>query len=363
MAQTLDLKLDSDEEHPRRLVPFPDGQIVAFGGDDGTLSCVTNNNSEDNFSTRILRQLDEAAVRAVAVSMDGKRVAVGFDNFSTRIYQYNNYNNNDTDSHHPFVPPPKAGSDEDDDADDEADNGFLSQPDRDDEEDDTEGSWAGPQMEGIVRDLKFLPNSHFLAIASEDGLFVVDVSSPDTMNDRFLEIQAEKENDGSGVRGLSITDNEMQMMASLTMDGRLCLWKVGGLDNLKSVGDKVPCFRESQCCVPKRDVGEALEADPSDRSCFPHWVHPDIVALPGKTSLQFRVVTLLNERVVVEESKQTENSDPAKGHIEPIVALTSKDDFIVSSGRDGRVILWHLQEDEVSFPFHVSLLSPSILTH
>ena len=351
MTKSLDLKLDSDEDHPRRLVTFPDGNILAYGGDDGTLSCINIANNNDE--VRIIRQFDEAAVRAVAVSSDGTRVAIGFDNGSTRLYQYDNYKittDNDTITRHPFIPAPKASSDNNEEDDEDHDNnGFLSQPDRDeDDDDDLDGTWAGPQVEGLIRDLKFLPDSYWLAVASESGLTVVNVSSSETVTDRYVETQAEKEHDGSGVRGVSITNDKEQLMASVAMDGRLCIWKVGGVDKLENASAKVPCVREDQCCVPIKDIGETTGADSSDRSCLPHWVKPGVLALPGKAQLQLREVTFLNDSIVTEETKDAPNSDPSKGHIDSIVSLTSQGDFIVSSGRDRRVILWQLDADEVS---------------
>lgn len=347
MTEGIGLKLDDDEEYLRRLIALPDGQILAYGGDDGTLVSIMPSSKKGGRPTvRIIREYDEGAIRALAVSSDGRRVAVGFDNGSTRIYKYGDYNGSA--DHHPFAPPSKGGSNNDD---DEDDNGFLSQPDLDEDEDMEDVAYAGPQMEAAVRDLKFLPNGHWLAIATEatTGLSVVNVSSTETMKDRYLETQVEKEHDGCGVRGVDITSDELQMMASLALDGRLCVWKVSDVAIAKSTTDKVPVVREAQCCVPQRDIG-ACGSTPADQACLPHWVKPGVLALPGKTQLQLRKVTLLNDCLVLEESKQPVNTDPSKGHIERISALASQGDFVVSSGSDGRVILWELQEDEDDLP-------------
>ena len=377
----MDLKLDIDEDCPRRLVIFPSGQIVAFGGDDGTLTCFDAATQK----VRTIKQYDDAAVRALAVSSDGTRVAVGFDNGSTRIYRYDDYinndNNNDNDNknHHPFVPPPKGenNKDEDDDNDDNfGGNGFLSQPDigmdDDDDEEAMEGGrlWAGPQMEGAIRDLMFLPNSHWLAVAAESGLCIVNAHSADTMTNRYLQHQVEQEHDACGIRGVAVTtggngkgnDNHQVLMASLGMDGRLCVWQVSSLEKLPSVDAKVPCFRDQNRCVPIKDIGELNGADSADRSCFPYWVKPGVLALPGKAHVQLRAVNVLNDSLIVEDVEpKVANDDPSKGHIESIVALTSVDDHVVSSGRDGRVILWKLQEDNVSVVVKVQLLSFRVL--
>lgn len=351
-----DLKLDNDEDIPRRLVPFPDGHLVAYGDDNGTLTCIDTNASKDKVAVRTFRTYDDAAVRAVAVSSDGQRVAVGFDNGETRLYQYDEYDYTDKSQGHPFVPKKSSdtdgASDNEDDDDDFGGNAFLSQHDRgedNEDDDDAEGrSWAGPQLEGPIRDLTFLPKSHMLAISSESGLFVVNVTSAETMADRYMRIQVEKEHDTCGIRGVSVSSDRTKLLASLAMDGRLCVWKASGLDQLGSPSDEIPVKREENCCVPKKDIGETNGADPFDRSCLPHFVKPTVLALPGKDHLQLRSVSLLGEKVMIEESEQEVNSDPSKGHIEPIVALASSGEHVVSSGRDGRVVLWSLADDEVS---------------
>lgn len=351
----MDLKLDSGEDFPRRLEVFPKGQLLALGDDDGSLSCIDTTAAN---CIRTIRQYDDAAVRAATLSSDGKRVAVGFDNGSTRIYKYDEYNSNNNDTEqqqqqqHPFLPPPKANKEDDDDD----DNGFLSQPDGGendmDEEDDEDRCWAGPQVEGPVRDLKFLPNSHWLVIASESGLCVVNVESADTMADRYLQTQVTNEHDGCGIRGIAI--NDKKWMASLAMDGRLCVWEISGLEQLSNVTDNVPVFRDRTRCVPHKDIGESNDASPSDRSCLPHWVQSDILALPGKAQLQLRSVSVTSDKIEVKESEKKPVPDPSRGHIEPIVALTSAaaastdDLFVVSSGQDGRVILWKILKDGVS---------------
>jgi len=361
----MDLKLEADEDYPRRLVPFPNGQLLAYGGEDGTVTSLDVASQK----VRILKQYDEAAVRVIAISSDGKRVAVGFDNGSTSIYHYDDYQLSQP---HPFAPPPKrknkTGDDSDLDDDEDEDevedkrgSAFLSQPEfEDDDEDADDNLWTGPQLENAVRDMKFLPNTYWLAIASESlaGLCVVNVTSLESMADRYLQHQVEKEHDACGIRGVAVVSEKDDkknhvFVASLALDGRLCVWQVGGMDQLANAEETVPCYRDENCCVPKKDVGMQLGADSSDQSCLPYWVRPGVLALPGKAHLQLRSVDLLDNGsfAVKESTKQDQNSDPAKGHIESIVALTSVGEHIVSSGRDGKVILWKLQSDEVSLKF------------
>ena len=75
--ESFDLLLDADEDHPRHLVPLAAGQVLALGGDDGTISVITFGEKP---TVKAIRRFDEAAVRALAVSPTGKRVALGFEN-------------------------------------------------------------------------------------------------------------------------------------------------------------------------------------------------------------------------------------------------------------------------------------------
>jgi len=339
-----DIHLDTDEDHPRRLLAFPDGQLLAYGDECGTISRVDTKTG----TARIVRQLDVGAIRALAYSSDGKRVAVGFDNGSTRIYEYDEYDctctGEEKEQHHPFIPAKSVSAE--DDVDGFGGSAFMSQPDLEEEE---EGNyWAGPPMEYPIRELAFLPQSHMLAISSEGGLCVVDVTSGDTMENRYLKAQADAELDGCGIRGVSISSDSNTILASLSMEGRLHVWKADGLENLASPLNKVPMFRDVSCCVPHRDVGEMNGSDALDRSCLPLFVKPNVIALPGKAHLQLRRVTLNGDKINVDEAKDSgSNADPCKGHLESIVALASVGECVVSSGRDGRVILWKLGEAQV----------------
>ncbi|CAB9500649.1 WD repeat and HMG-box DNA binding protein 1 [Seminavis robusta] len=343
----MDLLLDTDDVFPRRLTVFPCGNILAYGDDYSSLSCIEVL-PKGKTSIRKFPADYDAAIRAVAVSTDGQRVALGFDNGETRVYQYNDYNPKNT-KFHPFIPPPKTRSNDDDsDAESDEDDGSNQQHDK---------SWMGPSLRAAVRDLKFFPNSHWLAIASEDsdqGVCVVNVASEDTTSKCLLGPQCKDIHNSSGVRGASVTTTgNNHFMASLAMDGRLCVWQASpsSLEKLDGEKSKVPATKEDKQCVTKVDAGEASGfSDVYDRSSLPLWVSSNVLVLPGQTHLQLRHASLKDGKVVIQESKQPANSDPSKGHIETIVALTSAGDLIVSSGRDGRVILWRLEEDEDGLP-------------
>ena len=354
----MDLKLDAGDDFPRRLVVFPCGTIVAFGDDCCNISCLDKTDGKTAVR-KFYEGNESASIRALAVSTDGKRVALGYDNGDLRILPYDDYN--DTTKLHPFIPPAREKRNTHDEDDSDDDQPFLSQ---DDDIMDSSGAsknipenwWSGGlAFESSVRDLKFFPNSHWLAIASEDvtqAVTVVNVESEETTREkRYLQLQCEARevHNKSGVRGIAITNGKQSFLASLAMDGFLCVWNASPdvLEKLTSDKENVPVIREEAPCVTKSDYGEAMAADSWDRSCLPWWVSPTVLALPGQTHLQLRKVTRYDEKLVVQQSKVPIHSDTANGHIQTIVALTSLRDFIVSSGRDGRVILWQLREDEV----------------
>lgn len=352
----MDLKLDTGEDFPRRLVVFPCGKAVAYGDDCCNISCIDVDKGGKTSVRKFYEGSESASIRALAVSTDGQRIAVGYDNGDLRILPYDEYS--DTTKQHPFIPPAKEPkNNENNDSDDEG-NFFSQEEDMDSSvANNIPDNWwsGGLTFESSVRDLKFFPNSHWLAIASEDvaqGVTVVNVESEATTKDRrYLQLQCETRevHNRSGVRGVAVTSGNQTLVASLAMDGFLCVWNASpnGLQELASDQEKVLVTREETPCVTKPDYGEAMEADSWDRSCLPWWVSPTVLALPGQTHLQLRKVTVNHGNVVPQQSKEAIHSDTSNGHIETIVALTSLKDFIVSSGRDGRVILWQLQEDEV----------------
>jgi WD40 repeat protein len=317
MSKLIDLGLDADEDHPRRLVALPkdDKHLLAFGGNDGTISLVELESSK----VRTARQFDDA-VRDVAFSHDGKRVAVGLDDGSTQIFLFADIDAED--SLHPFVIH-------------KADDEFLSQ-------NESETSFQGPRFDAPVRALQWDPRSNMLAIASEAGMCVVDATSKNSIStkDRFLQESADKEHSNAGVRGLSYHSEASQtLLASLGLDGRLCVWDVTGDDPAL---DYELLHRDNLKCIPKADVGELNGSDALDRSCLPVF-GKTILSLPGKTDVQLRSVSKLEQQAFLP-------SVDAKGHIEPIVAIALSDDDknIVTSGRDGRVNLWNIEKKVTS---------------
>jgi WD40 repeat protein len=353
---SVDLKLDSDEDFPRCLLKLPTGQLLAYGGDDGTISLVTFNGSKATANP--VRRFDEEAVRALAVSPDGKRVAVGFDSGATHIYEYPDFDASSL--HHPFLPElavPDAAEEPDEDNLFSQSDGLgasLTVP--------GETYFAGPCFDSPVRDLLFLPLSstdsatkYWLAAAWESGMCVLNATASATVTQRYLEEFAKEAYDEGGVRGLAFRNHSL---ASLGMDGRLCLWDLSDAvhpENWKLLR------RENSCCVTKRDVGEVFGADAWDRSCRPHFVQSSVnvlLAMPGATYLQLRCLSSKTSptavQTVADHDQPVVGDDmdsPPQGHIESIVTMTSSpisdDPYIITSGRDGRVVVWEIQSDKV----------------
>ena len=330
MSEPIDLGLESDEDHPRRLIALPndDMHLLAFGGNDGIISLVVLESSKVSTA----RQFDDA-VRDVAFSYDGKRVAVGLDDGSTQIFVFTDSDIDTATTIHPFV---TQNSDED----------FLSQ-------DATKIIFQGPRFDAPVRSLRWDPRSNMLAIASEAGMCVVDATSTHSISskDRFLQEAADKEHSNAGVRGLSyFTSDSQTLLASLGLDGRLCIWDVTGDDPGL---DYELLHRDDNKCIPKADVGELNGSDSFDRSCLPVFGKNSLF-LPGNNDVHLRSISKLDEQSFL-------SSRDGKGHIEPVVSILVSDDnkSIVTSGRDGRVNLWDIEANVSSRSFLPSTYSRS----
>jgi WD40 repeat protein len=354
----LHLGLDEeDEDQPRRLLLLPSGEILAYGGDDGLITLFhseTNDSNKKQRRPKVMKRFDDAMVRAMACSKDGKRVVAGFSDGSTMIYSYEDYNKDDSSSppSHPFCAAGAKGTKDDNDDDDALYSQDLGVGEDDD--DDT-NRFPGPSSEGPVRDLQFHPTStnYLLAIASEHSMCVVQATSSKTIREgRYLEKEVNLKHDGCGIRGLEFSPSGA-LLATLDLEGRLCLWTTTTADDpatwkfLK---------REAHACVTRKDFGEMRdETDPYDRSCRPLLTN-DWVATPGKVQLTLRRIQQQtqaqeDESVTVSdplESKDDDDNDgkdAVDGHIESIVAMSVHDEDptkIITSGRDGRVLVWNL---------------------
>jgi hypothetical protein len=336
----LGLEVDDDDEEllqqPRRFLQLPFcGTLLAYGGEDGLITA-----AKKDGEFKVVQRYNDM-VRAVAVSPDAKRIVVGCDDGSTLIYTFDDYQGESSGGVHPFCEALDSNKNDEDDllSQDFAFSSGLK-------------SFAGPQFELPIRDLQFLPQeeedssastTYWLAIASESGMAMVNVTSSSTLLERELEHQVKEHHADSGVRGVALSKN---FMATLAMDGRLCLW---------NALNKTLIEREASTCIPKKDVGEIHGADPYDRSCRPvlYSLSPTKVALATPGCL-LPIMRLLDtaELSTKPQSLELENSKPESGHLEPIVCIHFLDEsdtdgarYFVTSGRDSRLILWKWHKD------------------
>jgi WD40 repeat protein len=326
--KTVNLHLDADEDAPRRLLLLPSGELLAYGGDDGIITCLTTSDKNDNDASIIQRYDD--GVRAVAVSKDGKRVAVGFDDGRTQLYSFDDYDADGADKSkpsHPFCQAASQKSSNEEDA--------LFSQDLNLQE--TIPSIAGPSFDSPIRDLQFHPTQQYaLAIASEATVCVVDATDSTTMATRHLQHQAEHSHDHCGIRGVSFGDDGL--LCTLAMDGRLCVWLAQGPPATWKLLE-----REAQTCIPKKDVGEILGASVADRSCRP-LISVGYIATPGNVQVQLRKIVRLNNTTSLE--KVPPSSDD--GHVESIVCLARSNEWLVTSGRDGKILVWKISSEGLS---------------
>lgn len=303
---SFDLPLDTDDNHPRRLLKVG-SDVLVWGGDDGVIAKLVG-----KASAQVVHTLEDS-VRALAISDDGKRVVVGYDIGTTTVFFFDDFQAGEE---HPFC----AGQ--------------------------TGKTSAGPSFDSPLRDLQFYPKSHRIAMASESGFFISNVESDSAIakEPRYLKEEAEKEHDESGIRSLAFgQQGDKVLLASLAMDGRLCLWNVSDHDPSKWSLLK----REASCCITRKDVGEILGSDAADRSCRPHWVQDGLLALPGETYLQLRSIDSSTWQVSDFDQPVFDGDLPIQGHVESIVAMVSHENCLVTSGRDGRVVAWELYREKV----------------
>ena len=236
------------------LCPFPTAasadqsqqqQVALFGGEDGILyvlpassASASSTSTSASAEPKAVRTFDEG-IRSLAVSADGKRVAVGLESGETRIFAYESPYGSDGDDGsssgrglHAFLNPPSANApaNADDDGmggmdDDDGFGGMMSQeddaglsasPSKSSSSTGGMTEYAGPRFDAPVRDLAFLlPSSscdentkYYLAIATESpaSFCVVDVATASSAagGERYLQTEAESSHDSGGVRGLAV---------------------------------------------------------------------------------------------------------------------------------------------------------------
>lgn len=362
---TIRLKLDieqaTNEDHPRRLLPVPvpsikdadnssgktDSTVLTYGGSTGLIAVLTVLKASDpsvpvDLNTDCLsrRWDDDEDIRAVAVSnpkLDAteSRVALGFDSGCTLFLLYDHFDEKITEHQkHPFV--------------------VVS----DDDEPKCRKE-SGPSFAAPVRDIQFHPQcSDWVVVATEEGVCMLrfQFSSSEATYTKYFQEEANKAHDGSGVRCVCFSPNG-DIVASLGMDGRLCLWYVSlqaSSDDLKPHRNWTLIHRDTTRCITKRDTGEILGADPLDRSCRPYFLSDTLLVLPGETYLQFRHIhkSSTDGKASWVVNEQVEST---KGHVESIVTFTSLDNthnmnhkFLIATGRDKRITLWDVDLKSIS---------------
>jgi chromosome transmission fidelity protein 4 len=349
---TIDLLLDTDEEHPRRLLSIG-SSVVCYGGDDGTLALVDSN------SARPIRRFDEESLRSVTISEDGKRVVMGSDSGLTQVFVYDDYENSNADRPHPFVANANSNNNDDDDDDN---NNFMSQSDHVQAVYAGETVWAGPSLEAPVRQLLFLPHSYHLVVATETSLSIVDVTSPETI------LQGSQELSQEGVRGVDLvrmttnsessdsSDSALLLLSALDMNGRLTHYKIDTKSSTLSSSSSSSSTifqKETRLAVEKRDVGEMLGASAACRSTRPQWVSKTVLAVGGQSYLQLRRWdgTQLHEEdqplsIMANTTGNNSTESLLQGHVDSIVYMQALDNkgHVVTCGRDMRLVLWNLQQ-------------------
>jgi hypothetical protein len=353
----------NDEVQPRRFMSLG-RHLLAYGGDNGNVTCLLSSSAaaaaaKTTVNKFVIAKRYDEGIRAMAISKDGKRLAIGFETGETRIYVFDDYNNSDDQFYHPFIQHAmerhqKALSKKQDNNAMVIESLFQSQDVPVDDDDDLAGNFfLGPEFGTPIRDLQFLDDpsgdssattDYRLAVASEEGMCIVNATSFVKLSNtnHLLAREAREHHDNGGIRGLAMaTQNSSNIiMASLAMDGRLCLWDLKEMQLL---------VRERLTCITKKDVGEIHDADAYDRSCRPLvWSSGKnssfvVVGTPGNLTPVLRVWD--DSKKILQELDGSAFDEAGIGHIDSIVAmLVCSDNLMVTSGRDRRLVVWQCQE-------------------
>ena len=384
-------------------------QLLAYGGDDGRIFLLPSSSTNDSTGTKkkpkVIQRYDDE-VRAVAISPNGRRIAVGFDDGSIKIYNYDNWTPPPTSTahtddeqpqqraRHPFAESKSSRrNNNDNEEDEEEDDLFMTQGDDDDDTNAAVTIYDGPRLDAPIRHLQFDPRSgsngfdYYLAIASESGnspLVIVNVttdtseSTSSRKQKQYLAEQSADEHCGGGVRhvaysfntamGVSATNGEsVLLLTSLGMDGRLVTWDVTSKNphNIEwdvVKGDVVPS-------IPKPDLGIPI-ADSSDKACKHVWDAQlynnksnsnAVLYIPGREGMQYRIVPV-SESLKLERERSLGGCpkfivDGSGQNIDTIVVIavepTRNDNNnstakrrIITGCKDGRVFLWEIELNE-----------------
>ena len=284
---------------PLLLTHFPSHQVVGYGGDDGRLYLWANT------SWQVLHQYDDC-IRAVAVSPSGHRVAIGFDDGSTKVYAYDDW--------------PMASS---------SSHPFLM-----DDSDTSSTSFAGPRLCSSIRQLAFSPNGQSLAVVSEDGDCPLVVCRPEDEESTQLGEASAVAHGGGGVRSVAYSRDGCQL-ASLGMDGILVTWALSG--------EAWSFCHKDVLAVVSSEAGEGMGSDAGDRASRLAWgcvANQSVLLLPGKIDVQFRCggeADNMKKQLFVTETR----------HVDVVVTMAwhPTEPTFVTGGRDGKVCLWQMRPE------------------
>jgi hypothetical protein len=347
----VDLRLDGDdaddepEEHPRRLLRVDRNVIVAYGGNFGKIVNVA--------TRRVVRTTDEA-IRAVAANRSGTRFVVGMDSGESTLYAYEPEQVAaaiaEGGTGHPFaaVASTRAerhddhGGDDDDDVDrfmSQGSDAILAEPRK------GESRWEASQDDDSMRDYVWLDDGTTLLCASEKHWYWLDCSTETSCLTKHFPPELDAAHSGSGIRSLALNQNQT-VLITLDMEGRACWWKptIKACAAANGASPKWTLLhREATKCVSRQDVGEVFGSSSWCRSSRPQFVTSKVAALPGEPFLQLRRVD--NGSVEMFDQVVDESGDGGKvqGHVQAIVTMCSRDGYLITSGRDGRVVVWDIQ--------------------
>lgn len=358
----MDLRLDDDSEplleQPRRLVnigPHQNSSWAAYGGDFGKVVALLDGAR----TAKVVRHSDDA-IRVIAANPSGTKVAVGTDSGDVLVYEYPPETvaaAPDNPQLHPFLALPESSS-----------TGTAAVAPSQASQDDMlflaprkETCWLGPTDGNPIRDVVWASDTTLL-VASESYWCSMNAhTSTSLATTRTVAPELEHAHNGGGIRSLTLNDDH-SILLSLGMDGRACWWRptpnnsssdAEGDDNV--LLDWTLLHRETTKCVSRNDVGEVHGASPGCRSSRGTFVFPHVAALPGEPFLQLRRIVgstiEIHDQIDLDTNTDGGGDDGnVRGHVQPIVTMTSRDGYLVTSGRDGRVIVWDIVK--ASFFWH-----------
>lgn len=357
----VDLRLDDNvddddpEEHPRRLLQVaghgvgPDSDanaaasvVVAYGGNFGKVVNVGNR--------RVVRTTEDA-IRAIAVNKSGTRVVLGSDSGDTFVYAFDSIvgdviGEGGERREHPFVAMPSS---KDNDDSEENEDRFMSQGSEIVVRK-GEACWEASRDDDAMRDYAWLDDGTTLLCASEKHWYWLDCSTETSCLTKHFASDLEAAHSGSGIRGLALNDDQSALI-TLDMEGRACWWRpTTATKNNKGGGDGASrewelLHREPTKCVTRKDVGEVFGSSSWCRSSRPHFVTNRVAALPGEPFLQLRRLSMQNDGAVETFDQVVDEAQDGsvRGHVQAIVTMCSRDGYLITAGRDGRVVVWDVQ--------------------